>query len=95
MWPIVLVALAAVVLNLPMGYWRASTRKFTWQWFLAIHLPIPLIFLLRQGMGLSMGFIPLMFACAIVGQLAGGRVRSRSVRTWHAEGSGGRQTSRN
>ena len=42
-------ALAAVVLfiNIPFGYWRGGTRKFSFAWFVAIHLPVILSILLR------------------------------------------------
>ena len=68
---IVAAAIVAVLLNLPMGYWRRQVRKFSWQWFLAIHLPIPAIFAMRQELGLSFAYVPVFVAGAVVGQLAG------------------------
>jgi hypothetical protein len=65
------VALAAIALNLPFGAWRTTVQRYSWRWFLAIHLPIPFIFLMRRASGLSWHWVPLMFACALVGQLAG------------------------
>ncbi|TAK34288.1 MAG: hypothetical protein EPO21_10085 [Chloroflexota bacterium] len=70
-WAIAGAAAVAVLVNLPMGYWRRQVKKFSWQWFLAIHLPIPAIFAMRQGMELSFAYIPLFFASSVVGQLAG------------------------
>lgn len=58
--------------NLPLGRWRASVKKFSASWFLAVHLSIPLIIFLRIEMGLSVWFIPLTFGAAVAGQLMGG-----------------------
>lgn len=71
-----LLCLGAAILNLPFGYWRQGTRKFSWQWFLAIHLPVPLIFLARITSGVSWEAIPFIIAIALAGQLAGGMIRT-------------------
>lgn len=72
-----LVALAVFVLNLPFGYWRAGTRKFSWQWALAIHLPVPLVILLRiySGLGWQPISFPVVIAAFFLGQFAGARLR--------------------
>jgi hypothetical protein len=64
---------ATFALNLPFGAYRTTVRRLSWQWFLAIHLPIPAIFLLRTAAGYSYLFIPWLFLAAVAGQLAGGR----------------------
>lgn len=35
------------ILNIPFGYWRANVKKFSTQWALAIHIPIPFIIIAR------------------------------------------------
>lgn len=72
-----LVALAVFVLNLPFGYWRAGTRKFSWQWALAIHLPVPFVILLRvySGLGWQLLSFPVLIFAFFLGQFAGARVR--------------------
>ena len=62
----------AFVANLPFGGWRTFQRRLSWQWFLAIHLPIPLIFLLRRSAGYSVWFIPWLLLAAVCGQFIGG-----------------------
>ena len=62
----------AFLANLPFGGWRSFQRRLSWQWFLAIHLPIPLIFILRTGFGYSAWFIPWLLIGAVLGQLSGG-----------------------
>jgi len=63
-----------LLINLPFGYLRGRSRKFSFQWILYIHLPVPLIIILRQMAGISYLFIPLMLAAAVTGQFAGGRL---------------------
>ena len=69
---LVLVVVIAVAVNLPFGAWRTTTRKFSWQWFLSIHLPIPAIFVIRRAAGFGWDYVPVMVACAVTGQLLGG-----------------------
>ena len=76
-----LVALAVFVLNLPFGYWRAGTRKFSWQWALAIHLPVPLVVLLRiySGLGWHWMSFPILVSAFFLGQFAGARLHTRRL----------------
>lgn len=73
-----LIVLAALVLNLPFGYLRVKTKRFSLAWFLYIHLPIPAIFLLRTASGFSAKVIPIIIVGSVLGQMLGGRLnRSR------------------
>lgn len=74
------------ICNLPLGRWRSTVKKFSLNWFLAVHLSIPLIIFLRIKLGLSAWDIPLNLAAAIAGQFVGGassgregRIRGRDV----------------
>lgn len=73
-----LVASAVFLLNLPFGYWRAGTRKYSWPWLLAIHLPVPLVIALRlfSGLGFQLITFPVMIAAFFTGQFLGGKARS-------------------
>jgi len=64
------------LVNLPFGYWRSRVRKFSLQWFLSIHLPVPLVIALRIFSGLGFHFItyPLLVGAFFAGQLAGSRL---------------------
>jgi hypothetical protein len=74
-WGIVAgIAIMTVVINLPFGYFRRKTKKFSLKWFLCIHLPIPLIFLARVTSHLSYKFIPVFVAAAVTGQILGGKI---------------------
>ena len=63
-----------ILINLPFGYLRKKTRKYSFKWFLCIHLPIPFIFLARVSSGLSFRYIPLFVFAAVAGQIVGGRL---------------------
>ena len=65
--------------NLPLGYLRESCRKFSFRWFLLIHLSIPFIIALRLMLDFSWTVIPFTLACAIIGQIAGSRIRRRQT----------------
>ena len=39
--------IAIFVLNIPFGYWRANVKKFSFQWYLAVHIPVPIIIAIR------------------------------------------------
>jgi hypothetical protein len=67
----------ALLVNVPFGWFRAGTRRFSLAWFLCIHLPIPLLFLLRHELGLSLWAVPFSLAGAVLGQVFGGRLRAR------------------
>ena len=71
------VALFVFLLNLPFGYWRASSKKFSRQWFLAVHLPVPLVIALRiySGLGWKPISFPVLVGAFFLGQFVGGKVR--------------------
>ena len=76
------VAAAVFLLNLPFGYWRARVPARTRQWFLAIHLPVPLVIALRvfSGLGFQPLSFPLIIGAFFLGQYAGGKLASPRAR---------------
>lgn len=72
--------LLAFVISVPCGYLRENYRKYSFMWFLLIHIPIPFIVLLRIEAGISWHVIPLTLAGSIAGQIAGGRFNRRRKR---------------
>ena len=63
--------------NIPLGYLREGTRKYSVRWFVFIHLSIPFIIALRVTNGISWQVIPFTLGLAVAGQLVGGRARRR------------------
>ncbi len=71
-----IVMLATFLLNLPFGWLRVTVPKFSFRWFLYIHLPIPFIVALRLTLGIGFKYVPILIALAILGQLVGGKART-------------------
>jgi hypothetical protein len=65
--------------NVPCGYWRAGVRKFSPQWFVAVHAAVPVVIVLRLALGLPFrwNLFPLFVMTYFGGQFAGSRLRQR------------------
>ncbi|MEW6215263.1 MAG: hypothetical protein AB1478_08725, partial [Nitrospirota bacterium] len=61
-----------LLINLPFGYARVKTKRYSLRWFLCIHVPIPLIFIARIISHLDIKYIPIFAFAAIIGQFCGG-----------------------
>lgn len=73
-----LISAVVLLLNLPFGYWRAGRRRFSLGWFLAVHVPVPLIIGLRlvSGIGWQMVTFPILIGAFFGGQLLGGLIKT-------------------
>lgn len=70
-------SLLVFLLSLACGYWRASVRKGSRQWILAVFLPALSIIPLRIYSGLDFGLKTYAAAAAyLLGQFVGGRLRN-------------------
>jgi len=58
---LIIVALLVFILNIPFGYWRANVKRFSTQWFLAIHLPVPFIVAMRLLAGIGFAWYTYVF----------------------------------
>ena len=67
----------ALFANIPLGYLREGSQKYSFRWFLYIHLSIPAVIVLRLVSGFSWRVIPLTLGCAVAGQIVGGRYKRR------------------
>jgi hypothetical protein len=76
-----LVALSVLLINLPFGYWRAHVRRFSIQWFLAVHIPV--VFVVAMRFGLHLGFAwytyVVLVSAFFLGQQSGGWVLRRTI----------------
>jgi len=72
---IIILVASAFIMNVPLGCLRQGTRKFSFKWFLYIHLSIPFIILVRLGLGISYWYIPFSIGSAVAGQIIGARLR--------------------
>ena len=74
---LVSLVLLAFTVSIPCGYVRESFKKFSLFWLLAAHLPIPMVYHMRQMAGFDWHVIPLTLASAIGGQMLGGWYKRR------------------
>ncbi len=66
--------LLVFLINLPFGYWRGKVNRFSREWLMAVHIPVPFVFLLRILSGFGWKFIPLFMLSFAMGQFAGGKL---------------------
>jgi hypothetical protein len=71
---VVLLVLFSFVINLPFGYLRRRSRKYSFKWFAYIHVPVVFIVIARLLSHADYPFIPLFVAAAVAGQYLGGRI---------------------
>ena len=76
---LIILLIFAFAVNIPLGYIRETSRKFSVRWFVLIHISIPFIIALRSLQGFSWHLIPLTIGCAIAGQLIGGQLRRKKM----------------
>ena len=67
------------MLNLPFGWLRTYTKKFSILWAACIHAPIPLVAIIRVYTGIDWIYIPIFLIFSIAGQLVGGRLKERLI----------------
>jgi hypothetical protein len=79
MMTVAIITAVTLVLNLPLGYLRGGTKKFSFRWFLYIHLSIPFIYYLRTSVGVGFKAVPIIIAGAVVGQIIGSRLYNLRV----------------
>ena len=73
---LIIIAILVFILNIPFGYWRANVKRFSTQWFLAIHIPVPFIVALRLLSGIGFGWHTYLFLVGafFLGQQFGSRL---------------------
>jgi hypothetical protein len=83
-----IVAALVFLLNIPFGHWRARCRKFSWQWLLAVHAPVPAVIALRlaSGIGFQLISYSALVGAFFLGQRCGALIRLRPQRTLNARG---------
>ncbi len=76
---LIIVLVLVFILNLPFGYWREGVKKFSIYWFLAVHLPIPVVVFLRLyfELGFQWWTYPFMIAVFFGGQWFGAFFRRK------------------
>ena len=73
------------ILNIPFGYWRANVKRFSWQWVLAIHIPVPFIIFMRIYTHVGFGWETYVFLVIsfFLGQKMGTLLHKKMVNLVH------------
>jgi hypothetical protein len=75
-----LLTIGAFATNIPLGWYRTQTEKFSPEWFLAIHASVPFIVLLRKRWNMPKRVIPVNILGAVMGQLLGSQLKETANR---------------
>lgn len=86
---LILISFVVLVLNVPFGYWRRNVSRYSLQWFMAIHIPVPFIIALRltTGIGFAWYTYLIMVSAFFLGQQAGSLLLRPVHRRCHRESS--------
>jgi hypothetical protein len=74
------ICLLIILINIPFGYWRTNVKKFSFQWIMAIHIPVPFIIVLRIYSDLGFAWYTYVFTIAsfFLGQRIGAVLYNRN-----------------
>jgi cytochrome b561 len=73
---LIFVTAIVFILNIPFGYWRNNAVKYSPQWFMAIHFPVPFVILLRIFSDIGFHWMTYIFLVTAFfgGQWTGGKI---------------------
>jgi len=81
----VAIALLGMAANVPLGVWREHTKKFSPQWFAAVHAAVPFIAMLRKSVNMPRTVMVFTIAASILGQTIGSRAERIRLKTLAAK----------
>ncbi|KAJ6833956.1 uncharacterized protein M6B38_337040 [Iris pallida] len=81
------IAMLGMAANVPLGVWREHTKKFSPQWFAAVHAAVPFIAMLRKSVLMPRTAMAFTIAASILGQTIGSRAERMRLKAAAAEGS--------
>ena len=78
------VTIFVLILNLPFGYWRANVKKYSFQWVLAVHIPVPFVIAARifSNIGFELYTYPILVGAFFLGQFAGKILLHKKKKSW-------------
>ena len=77
---VIAICVIAFILNIPFGWVRANTRKFSLAWFACVHAPIPVVAIIRISTHTPWTFIPLFLLFSVAGQIIGAKMKRSAVK---------------
>lgn len=89
MTELILIGILVYTINIPFGYWRSNVKAYSLQWFLAIHIPVPIIIGLRIVSGIGFAWYTYVFLVTafFLGQKTGSLIINRIKRVCEANSS--------
>lgn len=82
MTTLIIITILVFILNIPFGYWRVNVKRFSTQWFLAIHIPVPFIIAFRLLSGVGFDWYTYVFL--VGGFFLGQKCGSMLIKWVHA-----------
>ena len=75
---IIIESIIVLLLNVPFGYWRFNVKKLSWQWILAVHIPVLFVIALRllTNIGFSWYSYGFLISAFFLGQKIGSFVHN-------------------
>ena len=75
-WRVTYTCVATVLVNLPFGYIRGGFRNLSFWWFVAIHVPVPMVILIRKfyNLDLTWELAPFLLGSFFPGQFRGRKI---------------------
>lgn len=75
--PLLLSSVGVLLINIPFGYWRSNVEKYSLQWVLAIHIPVPFIIIFRimSQIGFHWSTYVFFVAAFFLGQMSGSKLQ--------------------
>lgn len=86
------IAMLGMAANVPLGVWREHTKKFSPQWFAAVHAAVPFIAMLRKSVLMPKAAMAITIAASILGQTIGSRAERLRLKTLAAADIGSSTT---
>ena len=79
MTKLLIISSIVFLFNIPFGYWRNNVKKFSLQWFLSIHIPVPFIVGLRfaSDIGFAWHTYVFMVSAFFLGQRMGALIQNK------------------
>ena len=79
---LLIISLIVLLINSPFGYWRANVKKFSFQWVIALHIPVPIIIALRifTELGFAWHTYVFMILAYFLGQKTGSLLHKKSIK---------------
>lgn len=71
---VLFITLFTLFINLPFGYARKRSKKFSLKWFVCVHVPVPFVIAARLILHTDYRYIPLFVLAAVAGQWCGGKI---------------------